>query len=164
MKNIWNDLGGKLGVGLCGVGLLVVFLGWNGAASQDRVPSQFPYLISGGVLGLCLVITGVGLIIVQNQRADRAELQATLQELRDALGAQTEDASAGDFELPPKRPTPAEYALDAPAPANPPVDAEPDDAFDLEPEATTTMEAVGGDTGDEPAPRKKVRRQLKASG
>ena len=55
MKQFWNDLGGKLGIGLCGLGLLLVFMGWNGAASVDRVPSQFPYLISGGCAGLCLV-------------------------------------------------------------------------------------------------------------
>lgn len=110
MKQFWNDLGGKLGVGLCGAGLLLVFLGWNGAASVDRVPSQFPYLISGGIGGLCLVLIGVGLLIVQNQRADRAELQATLRELRDALGGDALSSADPDFHLPPRRPTPPEYA------------------------------------------------------
>lgn len=110
MKQFWNDLGGKLGVGLCGAGLLLVFLGWNGAASVDRVPSQFPYLISGGIGGLCLVLIGVGLLIVQNQRADRAELQATLRELRDALGVDANVAADQEFHLPPRRPTPPEYA------------------------------------------------------
>ncbi len=110
MKQFWSDLGGKLGVGLCGAGLLLVFLGWNGAASVDRVPSQFPYLISGGIAGLCLVLIGVGLLIVQNQRADRAELQATLRELRDALGADADAAPDHEFQLPTRRPTPPEYA------------------------------------------------------
>lgn len=177
MKNIWKDLGGKLGVGMCGIGLLVVFLGWNGAASQDRVPSQFPYLISGGVLGLCLVITGVGLIIVQNQRADRAELQATLQELRDALGAADDNPTAGDFSLPPKRPTPPEYALDAPAPAaavdpTTTMDAVADEAHAEADDwgADDAAEPGSGDAGSArdtesatPRPRKKVRRQLKAN-
>jgi len=109
MKQFWSDLGGKLGVGLIGGGLLLVFLGWNGAASVDRVPSQFPYLISGGIGGLCLVIIGVGVLIVQNQRADRAQLQATLQELRRSLSDDPEDAIT-IFEPPPPRPTPPEYA------------------------------------------------------
>jgi hypothetical protein len=81
----WSRLGGKLGVAFCGVGLLLVFLGWNGAASSDRVPSQFPYLISGGIAGLCLVVIGVGMLVVQNQRADRAALQETLRQVRAAL-------------------------------------------------------------------------------
>ena len=51
-------LSGQLGVGLCLVGLLLVFLGWNGAASRDRVPAQFPYLLSGGIAGLSLVLLG----------------------------------------------------------------------------------------------------------
>lgn len=84
-RRLWARLGGQLGVGLCAVGFLLVFLGWNGAASSDRLPSQFPYLISGGVAGLCFVVLGVGMIVVQNQRTDRAALQASLRELQDAL-------------------------------------------------------------------------------
>ena len=85
MKQQLGRLGGQLGVGLCLVGFLLVFLGWNGAASRNFVPAQFPYLISGGVAGLCLVVVGVGTIIVQNQRADRAALQKTLEQLIEAV-------------------------------------------------------------------------------
>ena len=85
MKPNLGMLGGRLGVGLVVAGFVLVFLGWNGAASVDRVQGQFPYLLSGGVAGLCLVVVGVGVIIVQAQRADRAELQATLEALREAL-------------------------------------------------------------------------------
>jgi hypothetical protein len=84
-RAIWSRLGGQLGVGLCLLGFLLVFLGWNGAASVDRIPAQFPYLLSGGVAGLCFVVLGVGMIVVQNQRADRAALQATIREVHDAL-------------------------------------------------------------------------------
>ena len=110
MKQFWSDLGGKLGVGLCGAGLLLVFLGWNGAASVDRVEAQFPYLISGGIAGLCLVVIGVGLLIVQNQRADRAELQRTLRELHRVLDP--EAAPTSTFEPPIPRPTPDRYRVD----------------------------------------------------
>lgn len=75
------QLGGRLGVGLTLAGFLLVFLGWNGAASRNFVPAQFPYLISGGIAGLCLVVVGVGTIVVQNHRTDRAELQKTLDRL-----------------------------------------------------------------------------------
>jgi hypothetical protein len=81
MKALWSRLGGQLGVAFVLAGLLLVFLGWNGAASRDRVPAQFPYLISGGIAGLCLVVVGVGMIVVQAHRADRAKLQASLAEL-----------------------------------------------------------------------------------
>ena len=91
-----SRLGGQLGVGLCVVGFLLVFLGWNGAASRDRVPAQFPYLISGGIAGLCLVIIGVGMLIVQNQRTDRAALQASLDRLREAVERSGGAAVAGN--------------------------------------------------------------------
>ena len=109
-RAIWNRLGGQLGVGLCAVGFILVFLGWNGAASVDRLPSQFPYLLSGGVAGLCFVVVGVGMIVVQNQRADRAALQATLRELREALAdaglAQAVDTDRKPFRKPGPRPAP----------------------------------------------------------
>lgn len=108
MRQIWNDLGSKLGTGLCGAGVLLVFLGWNGAASVDRVEAQFPYLLSGGIAGLSLVVIGVGLIIVQNQRSDRALLQQTLRELEAAVRG--EDPAETDFEPPAPRPTPDVYA------------------------------------------------------
>jgi hypothetical protein len=108
VKQIWNDLGSKLGTGLCGAGVLLVFLGWNGAASVDRVEAQFPYLISGGIAGLSLVVIGMGLIVVQNQRADRAMLQQSLRELEAAVRG--EDPASTEFELPSPRPTPEVYA------------------------------------------------------
>lgn len=113
MKQIWSDLGSKLGTGLCGAGILLVFLGWNGAASVDRVQAQFPYLISGGIAGLSLVVMGVGLIIVQNQRADRAMLQQSLRELEAAIRG--DDPAATEFEPPALRPTPEQYQVQAPS-------------------------------------------------
>lgn len=117
MKQLWSDLGSKLGTGLCAAGLLLVFLGWNGAASVDRVEAQFPYLISGGIAGLALVVLGVGLIVVQNQRADRAMLQQSLRELEAAVRG--EDPAATAFQPPAPRPTPERYAA-ALRPADPP--------------------------------------------
>jgi hypothetical protein len=84
-----NKLGGQLGVLFCLAGLVLVWAGWNGAASYDRVQTQFPYLISGGITGLCLVVIGVGLFIVQSQRQDRVQLESNLVELRRLLEAQT---------------------------------------------------------------------------
>ena len=83
--NRWSKLGGQLGIGYCIAGIALIFLGWNGAASYDRVESQMPYLISGGLAGVALVIIGAGLLIVQAQRANRNATAAELAELRDAI-------------------------------------------------------------------------------
>jgi hypothetical protein len=86
MKLRWDKLGGLLGILYCVVGALLIFLGWNGTASYDRVSAQIPYVVSGGIAGLALVVLGSALLIAQSHRGDRAALQATLEELRDALG------------------------------------------------------------------------------
>jgi len=86
-------LGGQLGIGLCLLGLLVIFFGWNGAASQDYVPAQLPYLISGGAVGLAVVVIGAAMIVVQNQRADRARLETVLERLAAAADRQGGPAS-----------------------------------------------------------------------
>lgn len=85
MKIGWGKLGGQLGIGYCLAGLVLIFLGWNGAASYDRVPAQMPYLVSGGIGGLALVVIGAALIVVQSNRADRVALQLRLDELTDAI-------------------------------------------------------------------------------
>lgn len=45
------------GVGL-GTGLVLILLGWYGAARTPHLFEQIPYLISGGLLGLALVVAG----------------------------------------------------------------------------------------------------------
>jgi hypothetical protein len=89
MKLRWNALGGKLGLAFCVAGLAVMWAGWNGAASYNDIRKQFPYLISGGLVGLALVVIGVGLMIIQSQRADRVQLEANLNELRQILDRMT---------------------------------------------------------------------------
>jgi hypothetical protein len=73
-----TKLGHQFGVLFCLAGFVLVWVGWNGAASYNSSIRQFPYLISGGIAGLCLVHIGVGLWIVQSQRAERAGLEENL--------------------------------------------------------------------------------------
>ncbi len=90
-----GKLGGQLGIMLCLLGFLVIFFGWNGAASQDYVPAQFPYLISGGAAGIAVVVIGAAMIIVQNQRADRARIEAVLERLASIAERQGSGPGAG---------------------------------------------------------------------
>jgi hypothetical protein len=78
-------LGGKLGIAVALLGFLLIYLGWNGAGSFNDIRQQFPYLISGGIAGLAFVILGAALLVIEAARAERAELQSTLLELREAL-------------------------------------------------------------------------------
>src|ERR1044071_8343039 len=77
------------------LGLVAIGLGWYGAANTAREIEQIPYLISGGVLGLALVLLG-GLLLVstfwvailrklQQEANDRAD--ASVEELESRVTA-----------------------------------------------------------------------------
>ncbi|MCU1450337.1 MAG: hypothetical protein JWP02_2507 [Acidimicrobiales bacterium] len=85
MRRTWARLGGQLGLAFIAVGLLVIGLAWNGAASVDFVSGQVPYLLSGGALGLGLIVLGGAMVIVQNSRHDRSIIEAQLKELNTAI-------------------------------------------------------------------------------
>lgn len=85
MRNQWAKLGGVAGIVYCIAGFALIFLGWNGAASNDRVEAQLPYLVSGGVAGLGLVVLGSALIVAHSLRRDRVELRAAIDDLRRAV-------------------------------------------------------------------------------
>ena len=94
VRDLWDQLGAKLGILLCLGGFVALWAGWNGAASYDRVPAQFPYLISGGLVGLSLVVIGAAMIMVDTERQGREEMQATMAELRQAIEALAPAVSA----------------------------------------------------------------------
>ncbi len=71
---------------LIGLGFLFIGLGYNGASSFASLPRQFPYLISGGLIGVSLVILGASLMIMQAQRENRMLLESKFDELIHAAG------------------------------------------------------------------------------
>jgi hypothetical protein len=85
MRNPWAKLGGLLGIAYCIAGFVLIFLGWNGTASHDREPEQIPYIVSGGIAGLGLVVVGSALIVAHSLRTDRVELRAAIDDLRAAI-------------------------------------------------------------------------------
>ena len=94
MRNQWAKLGGVLGIVYCIAGFFLIFLGWNGAASNDRVEAQVPYVVSGGIAGLALVVLGAGLIVAHSLRTDSVELKAAIDDLRRSIEVGAPAASA----------------------------------------------------------------------
>lgn len=81
-----------LGGTLLPLGLLLVVLGWVGASRTVLVFEQLPYLISGGLLGVALVIAGGFVyfaywmtLMVRETRRGRADLNAGLARLESLL-------------------------------------------------------------------------------
>jgi hypothetical protein len=96
---------GLLGVAaavLLPLGLLLILLGWYGAAHSPYLWEQVPYLISGGLVGLALVV-GAGLLYfgswltrsaAAQQRATE-DMAAVLREIRAQLAQRPEVAVNG---------------------------------------------------------------------
>ena len=53
----------KLGVAIVVVGALCIGLGWWGASGTANLAEQIPYLISGGIFGIALVVAGTALVM-----------------------------------------------------------------------------------------------------
>jgi len=97
-----GKLGGLLSLAVVGVGLLLIGLGYNGMASNTAVAAQLPYLLSGGLLGLALVVFGTGLMINHGAREDRQRMEGVLQQLLEvqqdsSLGAHVPSGAEGLF-------------------------------------------------------------------
>lgn len=91
-----GKLGGLLAFVFVGLGLLLIGLGYNGAAGRITLAAQFPYLLSGGFVGLALVVFGTGLMVNQSAREDRQRLEGVLLQLLDAQGAASSTRAPAD--------------------------------------------------------------------
>ncbi len=93
-----------VGIGLVLVGLVVVYLGYNGAATNPVVEAQIPFVISGGIFGGALVLLG-GLALAlaaflrsqADLREEISEMRAGFESLREimALRAMRPEGAAG---------------------------------------------------------------------
>lgn len=76
-QSLWGDadrrvrLGRFLGLMFIAAGFVVFYFAWDGAASINFAQGQIPYLLSGGFLGLGLVITGATLLFLSTIRSER---------------------------------------------------------------------------------------------
>jgi hypothetical protein len=81
-----------LGIGVAALGFVLVAFAWGQSAGETNVALQIPYLISGGMVGLGLIMVGVTVVNVAAKRRDallreqQTELLASaLRELSAAL-------------------------------------------------------------------------------
>lgn len=96
----------QLGLLVVAVGLVVIGLGWSGAAGGGGeihhvpvVQAQLPYLLSGGFLGLAIVVFGAALIIADSHRQSQSRLIDRLEALIESVQPQgnndTDEVGAG---------------------------------------------------------------------
>lgn len=91
----FGRLGHQLSFVLIGLGLLIIAIGANGIRSNGTVVQQMPYLLTGGALGMAVVVFGSAYLLVQNARQDRARLEEKLDLLAEAV-LETQGRRAAD--------------------------------------------------------------------
>lgn len=85
----WSKTTTYLSIALVGGGFVLIVLGWNGAANLDRLTGQIPFVLSGGIAGVGLVLAGVVLALVQESRRVTADLTRKFDELIEVTSART---------------------------------------------------------------------------
>lgn len=80
-----NGLGIWLGLAVGAVGFAAIVFAWAKVAGLVNVALQVPYLISGGLAGLALVIVGMTVIDVSVRRQDGHERRQQLAQMTSVL-------------------------------------------------------------------------------
>lgn len=65
------------------LGLAVIFLGYRAIAAEVYAPAQTPYLVSGSLVGIALVGTGLRLLAIHVDRVEAALERRQLSALQD---------------------------------------------------------------------------------
>lgn len=96
LKALWSSLFGDadrrvrmgrlLGFTFITAGFVIIGLGWYGAAGRNFITGQFPYLLSGGFMGLALVFIGSTLLFLSTIRAERDVMLERMDEMVRLLG------------------------------------------------------------------------------
>src|SRR5881628_756850 len=86
------------GIVLIAAGFGLLGLAWNRVASMTDVTKQLPYFVSGGLVGLGLILVGLLVINLSVKRREAIERQRQMEEVRDALVAlrETIESLPGD--------------------------------------------------------------------
>ena len=75
-----------IGIAVAAVGFALIFYAWSKVAGiADNVALQLPYLVSGGLTGLGLVMVGVTIVNIAAKRRDARLRQQQTELLADAL-------------------------------------------------------------------------------
>jgi hypothetical protein len=73
------------GLLIAAVGFGLLLLTWSRVAAEGNVAFQVPYLVSGGLTGLGLIMGGLVLVNISAKRQDAAERARQMDQLRESL-------------------------------------------------------------------------------
>ena len=75
----------SIALGFMLLGFAIMGKAWDGAASVNAPQQQIPYLLSGGAVGLGLVVIGAGLLLFEAARRVTSRLEERLNALTEVV-------------------------------------------------------------------------------
>lgn len=74
-----------IGIAITMIGFVLIAIAWGTVAGETNVALQMPYLVSGGIAGLALVMVGLTVVSIAARRRDAVLREQQTQLLADAL-------------------------------------------------------------------------------
>ena len=74
-----------VGIAVAAAGFAVIMYSWGEVAALTNVALQMPYLLSGGLVGLGLILAGLTLVNINAKRQDAAARERQLGQVREVL-------------------------------------------------------------------------------
>ena len=71
---VWSAVRPVLGWVLAGLGALALFLGWYGVSGESLTSKQLPYLVSGGLTGIALVVIASVFLATEDVRRQLSQV------------------------------------------------------------------------------------------
>lgn len=89
-----------VGLAFCIGGFVAIGVGWAGAANKDCVECQMPYVLSGGAIGIGLIVFGVGMMVMAQLRTEGRRLGERLEQWRSVALSRDSSQPAPDGPVP----------------------------------------------------------------
>lgn len=102
---VWSAVRPVLGWVLAALGALALFLGWYGVSGQTLTAKQIPYLVSGGLTGIGLIVLAGVFLATEDIRRQLSRLDRVEQQINQLYALFVEELSAPTATEP--RPVPA---------------------------------------------------------
>ena len=112
---VWSSVRPVVGWVLALLGGLALLLGWYGVSGEAVTAKQLPYLVSGGLTGIALVILGGVFLATEDVRRQLARVDELQRKIDDLYGLFVADLAAPQQTADPTRPAPVGPAAPAAA-------------------------------------------------
>jgi len=91
---VWSSVRPVLGWVLAALGALALFLGWYGVSGESLTAKQLPYLVSGGLTGIALVVVASAFLATEDVRRQLSQVDELRRKVDDLYALFVEDLAA----------------------------------------------------------------------